>query len=571
MGRLLGSRVLVLGLLASAAVNAYTPTRSSEGIAVRWKGRPRLELVGNPTNSSGLTAGEFSQAVVRGLRRWESASSGQVTFDFWSGTNASEFEANSEYNGHSSIYFVSHSKEKLASNVLGVTQVWYDTRTGEILETDIALNDTTYRFTTRATDTSSGGGNFVFIENVITHELGHALGLSHSGGSQSTMLFMEAREQAHLSCDEVVGIHGIYPSDLHHRGGVSGRVVSGSVGVSGANVQLISRRRGTVLATAVSDSNGTYRVDSLEEGDYSVLVEPFFAATSALPELSLVESGGCGSGQRFARTVLLEGAGQGLHQGLHQSLQMIAVLGEGKITVVPTIQVGCNSNFPSIPSGSPLLGGLVTQLDRGQSRKFRLNQIQGALEIHGVSASVLSPIRTQLALLNARTGMQVASAVALDSVYTGESGFVNQDSLLSAADLPLDDYDVLVTAFTVSSGLNPMGSATIDPSSFVLLTESVAEGPLPLGAILPSNARCRIPESQAAYVSPSETPPRHGTDRSGAVGFCGTVRKIHQRASSAEQFGWFFPWIILLGIPRLAKIAFRPQSDACASDLLALR
>ena len=92
------------------------------------------------------------------------------------------------------------------------------TKTGEILETDILLNDRDFQFTLNPQDTSgygsaagasvyaSSGKPKVFLENVITHELGHTFGFSHSNALQSSMLYMEAPDQAYLSCDDQTGV-----------------------------------------------------------------------------------------------------------------------------------------------------------------------------------------------------------------------------------------------------------------------------------------------------------------------------------------------------------------------------
>src|ERR1044071_2272309 len=74
----------------------------------------------------------------------------------------------------------------ISSNVLGLTQVWYNADTGQILEADTVLNDRDFLFTTDPRDTSgygAGGSSFtagrtrVYIENVLTHEFGHSFGL----------------------------------------------------------------------------------------------------------------------------------------------------------------------------------------------------------------------------------------------------------------------------------------------------------------------------------------------------------------------------------------------------------
>ena len=184
---------------------AFTPTLTPSGALVKWPGQPKFNLAGNSTNRSGMKSTDFYQAVVNGMERWAQASGGAVGFDYWQGTDRSIYTPASTYDGLSSIYFASNSTpastgdSHLNANVLGLTQVWYNTDNGQILEADIALNDRNFYFSNNPSDTSGYGSNktsfhnglpSVYIENVITHEIGHAFGLSHSGGLQSTMLFM---------------------------------------------------------------------------------------------------------------------------------------------------------------------------------------------------------------------------------------------------------------------------------------------------------------------------------------------------------------------------------------------
>ncbi|MEK7689935.1 MAG: matrixin family metalloprotease, partial [Bdellovibrionota bacterium] len=259
---------------------AYTPTVSSSGVQVRWEGlNPKLNLVGNSINANGISADSVRAAVVRSIQRWALASLDSVTFDYWQGDDDEVYVPNSEYNGTSSIYFASHSNGAAGAGIdasmIGLTQVWYNATTGQILEVDTVLNDISFQFTTNPSDTtgfgsesrSSGAQRKVYIENVMTHELGHSLGLSHSGSLQATMLFMEAPEQARLSCDDQAGIRALYPAEslAQRTGAITGKVLSPTGrAVFGAHVHAISRQRGTVLASSVTASDGSYTIGSLE-------------------------------------------------------------------------------------------------------------------------------------------------------------------------------------------------------------------------------------------------------------------------------------------------------------------
>lgn len=88
--------------------------------------------------------------------------------------------------GVNAVFFVTDRwpsrPEKLA-----LTYAHVDARTREILEVDIALNAAHHRF---ATEESSRAFD---LQNVLTHELGHALGLSHNQEAPEATMFPRIR------------------------------------------------------------------------------------------------------------------------------------------------------------------------------------------------------------------------------------------------------------------------------------------------------------------------------------------------------------------------------------------
>ena len=69
--------------------------------------------------------------------------------------------------------------------VLALTTLFYDPATGEARSYALEVNDWQYTFDTIAAPVRSG----VDLENTLTHELGHVMGLDHSLDTQSTMYF----------------------------------------------------------------------------------------------------------------------------------------------------------------------------------------------------------------------------------------------------------------------------------------------------------------------------------------------------------------------------------------------
>ena len=556
---------------------------SQNGNQVRWRDPVKIPLAGNPSNQSGITDTAFFSAVVRGLQRWQSASAGKANFDYWQGSDTSVYAPNSDYNGLSSIYFASSAGGAgISNNVLGLTQVWYNTDTGEILEADIVLNDLSYHFSTNVRDTSgygsqsSGYGRNVYIENVITHELGHAFGLSHSAGMQSTMLFMESPEQAYLGCDDQIAIRFLYPGDDNGvRGALRGSVVSETNGASifGAHVLAISRKRGTVLATAITDSSGNYSINALEPGSYFLIAEPFFAGASALPSYySSINSRVCGT-KSFSRTLLTDGDPNRPH-----SINVSA----GDVTSAPPIQAKCDpsggaaiiqstSNNPvsapivfdgtSQPSGG---FGFADKFGSSGTIYHRLRSVAGRIEVHAMGYSLYSPIHPSVYLIDS-DGRSVDTE-RNEYVYNGNSGYVNYDSSLVASDLPSGDYYIKISASSLSASVYPAGPTALDQVPFLLITGSVNENGSPaLAASLAVNARCKMAEDFPAYSSPPGGPQRKSVSNNDEEedddgwGFCSflttrdTNSKNNQGPSAGAAVGWFLPWLFILVVLRSAR------------------
>ena len=94
-------------------------------------------------------------------------------------------------------------------NTLAKTTVSYDTDTGEILDADIELNQAYNELTT-------GDDNVVYdLESIMTHEIGHFIGIDHSPDPEATM-FLAYEEgdtyQRDLAPDDLAAACTIYPT-----------------------------------------------------------------------------------------------------------------------------------------------------------------------------------------------------------------------------------------------------------------------------------------------------------------------------------------------------------------------
>jgi hypothetical protein len=105
------------------------------------------------------------------------------------------------------------------SGAIATTTTTSITTTGEILDADIELNGSAFVFTAGDGPTCNAGGPYVGcvaydVQNTVTHEAGHYLGLAHSSDTMATMYaFAPIGEvsKRDLHTDDIQGICTIYP------------------------------------------------------------------------------------------------------------------------------------------------------------------------------------------------------------------------------------------------------------------------------------------------------------------------------------------------------------------------
>lgn len=197
---------------------------------------------------------------------------------------------------------------------------------GEILDADVYVlpGDAGVQFATPAA--LPANPNAYDLESILTHELGHTFGFSHSGVWRAMMYpfapppgqFTGARPTAQtpdapLSDDDRTGLRVLYPSaaDTVHVGTISGRVLpanplmlagspSNVTGIYGAQVVALDSASGDVVAAAFAgwscsdpgpaQFDGSYRLEHLLVGTsqgYQVYAEPF---DGAVPLTSVINS-----------------------------------------------------------------------------------------------------------------------------------------------------------------------------------------------------------------------------------------------------------------------------------------
>ncbi len=227
------------------------------------------------------TGSDVLGAVRRGLARWAEAAG--VEFLETIVKDDSISPASSTGDGKSLIT-IALTAENLTpftgagSEIPARTRVFFN-RGGGITEADIALNP----YQQFSTDGTVGTYD---LESAVTHELGHLLGLEHSGVIGSTMQPRQGRNGLYglpatatrtLSEDDRAGVRALYGGSAaksRSTGAISG-VITKAAGqpVFGANVWIEENESGRFIAAYTTETDGSYEFGGLAPGTYRLFVE----------------------------------------------------------------------------------------------------------------------------------------------------------------------------------------------------------------------------------------------------------------------------------------------------------
>jgi hypothetical protein len=266
-----------LGLIA-AGTTAYSFVRlTSDGqTGIRWAAMP-VRYVIHASGSDDETGDQRDDAAIRlAMDTWSSVdgSSVRLVEDTGPARNMTKRHAN---DGVNLIFFDETNETKLPSTVIAITPVFFDTA-GNILDADIVFNGADFHFST-----SLAPGTYD-IQDIATHEIGHFLGLDHTGVYGATLIpfaFPAETRLRSLAEDDRAGVRTIYATGRN--GALTGAVMiegpSGPVGVNGAHVVAANATTGETAASALTLGNGVFTIDGLRPGSYRVYVEPMDGPT----------------------------------------------------------------------------------------------------------------------------------------------------------------------------------------------------------------------------------------------------------------------------------------------------
>ncbi len=297
---------------------------SAGSIAVRWSTAlstsPVTIVTQNQTASGRLT--EIEQAIAQSLAVWTGVSGTTLLPATITPLTRTATQNACGSDGLNSICF-DQADMAFTPGVLAFTRVIttdrlgvqvgssaVSTQLGQILDADIYFNPSDSNTTYATPQALAVNPKAYDLESVLTHELGHFLGFSHSAVWSAIMFpfapvpgtFSGVRPTAQqldapLGDDDRTGLRVLYPdpADTLHVGSISGQISPanplalpasppGVTGVFGAQVVAVDATSGAAVGATIggwscaapgpAQFDGTYKIDSLPVGqNYIVYAE----------------------------------------------------------------------------------------------------------------------------------------------------------------------------------------------------------------------------------------------------------------------------------------------------------
>jgi hypothetical protein len=291
LGSLLAAGIALLGAATPLPAFIRASLSTTDASPIRWDLEETLQSVASVVNgeitfvvdtagSQNLPGAEEGPAVERAFQHWEGIGTSRVAFV--RGADQAIQAANND--GINAVYWAEGSRTPIGGTNTNVTgfvsltptfKVTAGAAKGIILDANIILNGREYDWGVLEPGVTPPDP-FYDVEAVVTHEVGHFIGLDHSavvGAAMSARYRMMEARQRTLEMDDILGASAIYPeAGFSNMGSVSG-LVGRPAAVFGALVAVMDTS-GRVIQESITAANGSYAAPGLPSGDYDVYVEP---------------------------------------------------------------------------------------------------------------------------------------------------------------------------------------------------------------------------------------------------------------------------------------------------------
>jgi hypothetical protein len=241
-----------LALVTAPAFAGVNLTYSLNGspVDVSW---PRSSFPIRYVMERNLATAVTPAVIDRAFNEWASIPDASLTFQSAGIVDG----ARPGQDGQNSITFVDDLFAN--QNFIALTTNWYDDN-GTVKESDIQL------------DPSATSGKYN-VQRLLEHEIGHLLGLDHTGVLSSVMYpYVGSSPVTALDSDDKIAISALYAKSV---GGATlqGRVTGDGGAIFAAQVVALDSN-GEPVATSLTNEQGEFEMKGVPEGMYRFYAEP---------------------------------------------------------------------------------------------------------------------------------------------------------------------------------------------------------------------------------------------------------------------------------------------------------
>jgi hypothetical protein len=269
--------VAAVGLVPSTA-SAHIPlVNPSNHANLKWNVPGNISVVINATGSDDIHDKSHITALQSALRAWNEAPGSTARLV----ENTAEWQRARTDWSSDDVHLILFDEDDSSgyfsgsTGIVALTPVYF-AGNGRITDADILFNGGEFHFTTR------GESGSFDVADVGTHELGHFLGLDHSGWAGASMYpYVDPTIVLHrsLSQDDVCGLRESYPSTTYSTIHGIVRRADDSI-VPGAHV-VARGSDGRPYASALCTYTGAFTIIGLVADTYTLYASPLDFPVSA--------------------------------------------------------------------------------------------------------------------------------------------------------------------------------------------------------------------------------------------------------------------------------------------------